>query len=407
MKIVVTGASGSIGQRLVPFLIGNGHTLLLVGRDPGLLNRMFPEVAATDYKNFPSRNDNFDSCVHLAVKNNDNNSSSSGHDESFKKANIDLLKDVYSLSKQAGISQFVNLASFQSDNVVDDDPLIPSTYASSKRQAEQWLNKQSKLRLVNIKIPAVYSDKMSGKLRFVSYLPEFMQATVLVFLGSLKPIVDIELVLAAINDAVNKGESDTILLRDDVGNNIVYRMFKRAIDLIFAILVLFFLWWLLILVSAIIKLDSKGPVLFVQKRLGFQKRKFNCYKFRTMTVGTAQTGTHNIDRSSITRAGSFLRRTKIDELPQIINLLRGEISLVGPRPSLPSQHELIEMRKQLGVLDVLPGITGLSQIRNLDMSIPDQLSRSDAEYVSRRGILLDASIILKTLIGAGQGDKTK
>jgi lipopolysaccharide/colanic/teichoic acid biosynthesis glycosyltransferase/putative NADH-flavin reductase len=406
MRIVITGASGSIGQRLVPFLIGNGHTLLLVGRDPGLLNRMFPEAAATDYKNFPSRNDNFNSCVHLAVKNNDKNSSSD-HGESFKKANIDLLKEVYSLSKQAGISQFVNLASFQSDNVVDDDPLIPSTYASSKRQAEQWLNKQSKLRLVNIKIPAVYSDKMSGKLRFVSYLPEFMQATVLVCLGSLKPIVDVELVLAAINDAVNKGESDTILLRDDVGNNIVYRMFKRAIDLIFSILVLLFLWWLLIMVSAIIKLDSKGPVLFVQKRLGFQKRKFNCYKFRTMTVGTAQTGTHNIDRSSITRVGSFLRRTKIDELPQIINLLRGEISLVGPRPSLPSQHELIEMREQLGVLDVLPGITGLSQIRNLDMSKPDQLSRSDAEYVSKRGILLDASIILKTLIGAGQGDKTK
>lgn len=123
-----------------------------------------------------------------------------------------------------------------------------------------------------------------------------------------------------------------------------------------------------------------------------------------MKQGTAQAGTHEVSSAAVTKIGAFLRKTKIDELPQIWNIFRGELSLVGPRPCLPVQTELNEARHKLGVYEITPGITGLAQINGIDMSRPELLAQWDARYIAQQSLLLDLKIIIATFTGSGQGD---
>lgn len=132
-----------------------------------------------------------------------------------------------------------------------------------------------------------------------------------------------------------------------------------------------------------------------------------CLKLRTMYVETQNAASHDVPASAVTRAGAFLRRTKLDELPQLYNVLRGDLSLVGPRPCLPSQTVLVDLREAAGVLEVRPGITGLAQIRGVDMSDPARLTAVDREYVQNRSFLGDVRILLATLTGKGQGDRVR
>jgi lipopolysaccharide/colanic/teichoic acid biosynthesis glycosyltransferase len=184
----------------------------------------------------------------------------------------------------------------------------------------------------------------------------------------------------------------------------LYRVFNRAIDYGFALGILLFLWWLLIACWIAIRLTSPGRAIFCQPRVGRYGKIFTCYKFRTMWRGMPQVGTHQISAEAVTPLGRLMRRTKIDELPQIWNLLHGEMSLVGPRPCLPSQQELVDLRTALGVLTVRPGITGLAQVQGVDMSDAERLAQLDAYYVRTRSVRLDVDIIIKTLRGTGSRD---
>jgi O-antigen biosynthesis protein WbqP len=155
----------------------------------------------------------------------------------------------------------------------------------------------------------------------------------------------------------------------------------------------------------IVRFTSHGPALFHQRRVGRNKEIFFCHKIRTMAIGTPQVGTHEILESSVTGIGRFLRRTKLDEIPQLWNVFTGEMSLVGPRPCLPSQSELIREREERGVFALRPGITGLGQIRGIDMSDPVRLAECDAEYAEARSFIFDLKLIWHTLSGAGMGDR--
>lgn len=186
-----------------------------------------------------------------------------------------------------------------------------------------------------------------------------------------------------------------------------YTFFKRCVDLGFATFILFFFLWLLVLVWITIKLTSKGPGIFIQSRIGKNGAIFKLYKFRTMYVETENARTDLVSSSSVTKFGRFLRHSKIDELPQIFNIFMNQISLVGPRPCLPTQLELIDERKKRNVLRSLPGITGWAQIHNIDMSDPVRLAKFDEHYVLNANIALDLNIIFRTAFGSGLGDNTK
>ena len=180
----------------------------------------------------------------------------------------------------------------------------------------------------------------------------------------------------------------------------------RLFDLCFAFFGLVVLSPVLLLLWVIGWLDTGSP-LFLQTRVGRHQKPFVLVKFRTMQTDTKSVATHLADVSAITSLGAFLRRTKLDELPQLWNVLKGEMSLVGPRPCLFNQTELIAERAKRGVLDAPPGITGLAQVQGIDMSTPELLASTDAEMLASLGLRDYFRFIVLTVLGKGTGDRVR
>ncbi|MDC0006016.1 sugar transferase [Gammaproteobacteria bacterium] len=152
-----------------------------------------------------------------------------------------------------------------------------------------------------------------------------------------------------------------------------------------------------IAISAIlIFLEDGRPVFFIQKRIGKDLKVFNIYKLRTMYKDTPNLGTHEVKKSNYLKIGSILRLTKVDELPQLINFIKGELLLIGPRPGLENQLKLRDERLKRGIFSVVPGISGLGQVLGYDMSNPIKLSKIDALYISNKSIQLDFRILIAT-----------
>jgi O-antigen biosynthesis protein WbqP len=162
-----------------------------------------------------------------------------------------------------------------------------------------------------------------------------------------------------------------------------------------------------LLVIYVVGLFDTGSPIFRQQRVGRNKQPFILVKFRTMRPDTVSVASHLVDASGITPLGGFLRRTKLDELPQLWNVLRGEMSLVGPRPCLFNQNQLIDERGKRGVFDARPGITGLAQVNNIDMSTPELLAETDARMLQSLTLALYLKFIFLTVGGKGAGDRVK
>jgi O-antigen biosynthesis protein WbqP len=177
-------------------------------------------------------------------------------------------------------------------------------------------------------------------------------------------------------------------------------MIKRLFDLFFSILLLIVLIPLFIVVGIVIKLDSPGPVFFKQKRIGKDNKPFMVYKFRSMTVGTPDGAKEDLGEQNayVTKVGRFIRRFTIDELPNLINVVKGEMSLVGPRPPHYSQRDLIKMRTEAGVDKVKPGIAGYAQIMKTGGEDLEAKTKCDKYYVEHMSIWFDIWIIIKTAI---------
>lgn len=184
-------------------------------------------------------------------------------------------------------------------------------------------------------------------------------------------------------------------------------MLKRAFDFTASLSGLILLWPLIVILALVIRRSSEGPGILSQTRIGRNGRPFQCYKLRTMYRDTQHVPTHAAAPSSITPIGAVLRRTKLDELPQLWNVVKGDMSLVGPRPCLPSQAELIAERETRGVLALRPGITGLAQVSGIDMSEPVRLAETDADYLRRQSLGLDAAIIFRTFFRGGNRSAEK
>ena len=175
---------------------------------------------------------------------------------------------------------------------------------------------------------------------------------------------------------------------------------KRLIDLILSLIGLIILSPVLIIISILIKIDSKGPVFFKQKRVGIHKKLFNIYKFRTMYIDTPKDmPTHllNNPEAYITKVGKFLRKTSLDELPQLINIIKGEMAVIGPRPALYNQEDLIELRDKYKANDIRPGLTGWAQIHGRDELEIEEKAKLDGYYTEHISFLLDIKCFFLTI----------
>ena len=181
----------------------------------------------------------------------------------------------------------------------------------------------------------------------------------------------------------------------------MYGVLKRFFDIILSLVAIIVFSWLLIIIAIAIVVEDKGNILFKQKRIGKNKKEFYIYKFRTMKVSTPKdVPTHLLDNpeSYITKIGGFLRKTSLDELPQLFNILKGDMSIVCPRPALWNQFDLIDLRDKNGSNSVRPGLTGWAQVNGRDELPIDVKAGFDGEYIKKMSIVFDIKIILMTVV---------
>ena len=182
---------------------------------------------------------------------------------------------------------------------------------------------------------------------------------------------------------------------------------KRGIDFLLSLVGIIVLSPIFLILCIAIKIDSKGPVIFKQKRVGKNKSHFYIYKFRTMKVDTPQeTPTHLLSNPDffITRVGKFLRKTSLDELPQLFNILKGDMAVIGPRPALWNQYDLIEERDKYHANDIRPGLTGLAQISGRDELEIDYKARLDGQYTANITPMMDLKCFFGTIISVFKSD---
>lgn len=395
LKIVITGASGYVGQSIVPILKEQCEALLLVGRDVAKLAHIFPDIERCGFDEMPIQAENFDALIHLSVLNNN----TTANIAEFQSVNVAFTIQTARAAVDCGIKKFYNISSI---HVLDKSNI--SEYAKSKREAVSRLADVSGIEVTNVYLPFVRGAEWNGKLGFLNRITPVLATPLQACLLALKPSVKAErLARFVLQPSVHQ---DFVILSEGQSNNPAYRGMKRGVDLLFAVAVIALLWWALLILWALVRIGSPGPGIFAQERVGLHGKTFTCYKFRTMQEGTIEAGTHEVSKASVTPIGGFLRRTKLDELPQVWNILKNEISLIGPRPSLPVQKELFNERQARSVFDVKPGISGLAQVNDIDMSDPIKLSVWDARYIALQSLSLDLKIIFETVRGSGQGDKT-
>ena len=186
-----------------------------------------------------------------------------------------------------------------------------------------------------------------------------------------------------------------------------YMAFKRSLGFFLALVACIVLIPVFLFIMVAIKFESRGPIFFKQKRVGLKKSHFNILKFRTMYIETPQdTPTHLLADPDvyITRVGKFLRKTSLDELPQLFNILKGEMSFVGPRPALWNQYDLIDERDKYGANDTLPGLTGWAQINGRDELPIEIKAKLDGDYVKQIGIIIDIQCFFKTIFSVLKSD---
>ena len=173
---------------------------------------------------------------------------------------------------------------------------------------------------------------------------------------------------------------------------------KRIIDILISGIILIAFSWLFIIVGILIKLTSKGPIFFKQDRIGKNNEIFKFYKFRTMKMGTPNVATDKLKdaKSYLTTIGKILRKTSLDELPQLINIIKGDMTFVGPRPALYNQYELKELRTKAEVHTLVPGVTGWAQINGRDHNDDEQKTNLDRYYLENKSMILDIKIIFLT-----------
>lgn len=399
--LVITGATGFIGRQIVP-KFEPYFELIIVSRDIDKARNLFPNSKVYCYDQLKYLNLSGSTFIHLAAQNSDQVATR----QEFKKANVDFLLRVATIARNGGATRIINLCSTHAL-----EPKLNDFYGLSRKHGAGRLHAFWPAGAINLYIPSVYGTTFRRRMGIANYLPVIKLPPRIALARLTKPIVSVDRLCQTLVDLSEfkidhyaDEFSHEVFLADPASANLVYVSIKRFTDLAVSLAMIILGGWAMLLIALYIRLDSDGPAVLAQNRVGRHGKIFTCYKFRTMVIGTADTGTHEVPASSVTAVGVFLRKTKLDELPQLLNVLRNEMSLVGPRPCLPVQQEVIEHRVMRNVLALKPGITGLAQINRVDMSNPARLAALDDRYRAFRTVIGDLLILFRTALGGGSGD---
>ena len=412
MNIIVVGATGFVGRHLVPRLQELGHDVAVVGRTLTKLQAIFPGLRSGELDELSALCVGADMVVYLSAANNDK----TYKQDTFGAVNVDMALQCALIARDAGVTAFVYFSSFHALGERHQ-----SGYARSKRDGVRRLGEVDGIRIVTVYLPLVHAAPnwrraptagntaiipiWTGSAAFLNRLPLSLASLVFVGLSAVKPTAHFEHIAQWLGDGAQPHIQDFAIFSDGQVDNPFYQFVRRIIDISIAIFAGILLSWLMIITWLSVRATSEGPGIFRQTRVGRKGKLFTCYKMRTMRAGAPNAASHEVTNSEVTKVGNFLRRTKIDELPQLWNVLRGDLSLVGPRPCLPSQKDLIAIRRRLNVLETKPGITGLAQVRGIDMRDPERLAKVDLLYTKQASLVLDVKILVSTLFGNGQGDR--
>jgi lipopolysaccharide/colanic/teichoic acid biosynthesis glycosyltransferase len=398
-KILIIGGSGFVGQQISTLLSLNGVDVISVGRATPGFDIFIESAGEIVHQVVKDEFNSVNGVVILSVVNNDKNDVM----DKFISINSNFPVNVANLLTKYNKKM---LFCFGSSHAAEQGRV--DSYSISKRKMSSGLASVKGLDIRVIVAHPIYGEKFVKRMAWVDRLPSVLRSKVIAAVGSIKPLLHVNGIVTFIEQNLNsRTQSGTFVeieLADDQSANAIYRFVTRLIDVVLASAILVVFWWLYILVAVAIALDSPGGAIFRQVRVGRGGQHFVCYKFRTMVTGSPQVATHNASKDMTTRIGSWLRRLKLDELPQVFNILRNDMSWVGPRPCLPSQEYLIAERNALDVLTIKPGVTGLAQVQSIDMSDPVRLAKVDRQFLVRRSIPLYISILVKTFLGGGAGD---
>jgi len=397
VKIVVTGVDGFVAGQLIPFLLEAGHSLLLVSSNPGFLHEGLPRSESVSTADWASRASSYDAFLHLAVQNNN----SDGSHASFIEVNDRFSGELAAKARDLGIKRFIFASS-----VHTLDPLDNSFCAKILRAGEESVRRSFGESCEIIHLGGVYGSRFSGKMAILNSLPQFIQRPGVQALSALDPVTNVRAIANYLSSDPAEMSDRVTILTDNKDDSPLYRLWRRTLDLVF-VMGAVFLSPLLAIVWAVVVMKDGSPGFFLQNRVGVEGKVFRCIKIRTMSKETVSKGTHLVEDSAVTKIGRFLRKFKIDEVPQAINIAKKEMNLIGPRPSLPNQHEVIASRKVRGVLGSTPGLTGWAQVNGIDMSAPGELAKLDAQYLKLRSILWDMNIMKRILRSGSKSQRER
>ncbi|MGH1492476.1 MAG: hybrid nucleoside-diphosphate sugar epimerase/sugar transferase [Acidimicrobiales bacterium] len=399
--IAVTGASGVVGRSVLTELAArDGYEVRVLSRDPDQFRPdVGPGIKVGSYDDLDEMLSGADSVIHLAARNNDQGGSAAD----FERDNCDWACELAEAAARLGVRRFVFATTTKALAGKGAD-----SYGLSKANAEYRLlsfAEDSPLEVCLVRLGPVHGPGSKGKVRFLQDLPSPLRGAAARVLRSVLPIVSVEVaakgLVAMLEDTSGRVE---LCLSDPLDGWSPYWPFSFAVNGLFVVAVPTLLAIPVIGSAAAVALDSPGGVFFVQHRVGFKQKVFQCSKFRTMRTGTPVMGTHEVAKNYVTGVGAMLRKFKLDELPQAANVAKREMNVIGPRPCLENQTELIAERDRYGVFDIRPGVTGLGQVAGVDMSQPKKLAIFDHRYAAFRSIAWDITIAVKTVLGGGFGD---
>lgn len=403
--VVLTGATGVVGRGVLDRLMagdpktGDSYDVRVLSRDPERTKSSLPaSVKVGGYEDMEQLLSGAGAVIHLAARNNDQG----GDLGDFEQDNCTLPVEIAETAKRLGVTQFVFATTTKALTPTVEDP-----YGMSKAMAERaLLALESDSFAVHLaRMAPVYGKGSRGKVRFLQSIPPGLRGIAARVLRSAIPIVSVDRVAeGCVSLLEDDAPLEELCLADPLGKVSLYRAFTGLINGAFVVAVPTVLAIPTLASAVAVATTSKGGVFFVQRRVGSDQEVFECRKFRTMRTGTPVAGTHEVGKSYVTKVGAVLRTFKLDELPQAINVFRREMNVIGPRPCLESQAELIKERERYGVFGVRPGVTGLGQVAGVDMSEPRRLAIYDHRYAAFRSILWDFMIAVRTVLGGGFGD---